>query len=239
MTAIALEQREPNCELELNGELFVCDPHGCLYWPQENCLIVSDLHLEKGSSQAIRGRMIPPFDTGATLDRLQERIAYWHPKRIISLGDSFHDDEASTRLPKPYFEQLSAMMSGREWIWILGNHDPSAPKNLPGHSANEMAIGPVVFRHEPEIAADGGHNPGEIAGHLHPAAKIRRRGRTVRRRCFVGDGSRLIMPSFGAFTGGLNIRDEAFDNLFDQNHLRAWLLGSKWVFEIEGRLLVT
>ena len=233
--AEALEQREPNRELELCGERFVCDPFACLYWPENKTLIVSDLHLEKGSSYAVRGRFLPPFDTGATLNLLERQIRYWQPETVISLGDSFHDPQAAARIPDQYHRQLSAMMSGLDWIWIRGNHDPEAPANLEGLDALELTIGPITFRHEPSTSLQ---IPGEIAGHLHPAARIHRRGKRVRRRCFVGDGHRLILPSFGVFTGGLNIRDKAFDGLFDQTRLTAWLLGSRHVFEIDGRQLV-
>lgn len=230
-----LEQREPNRELDFCGELFVCDPFACLFWPSQQTLVVSDLHLEKGSSYAVRGKFLPPFDTGSTLNLLEKRIQYWKPKTVISLGDSFHDPQASARIPEQYHLQLSTMMKGLDWIWIRGNHDPEAPANLDGMDAIEATIGPITFRHEPTTT---GLITGEIAGHLHPAARIHRRGKRVRRRCFVGDGKRLILPSFGAFTGGLNIRDKAFDGLFDQSNLTAWLLGTRHVFEIDGRQLV-
>lgn len=234
VTAPMLEQREPNCALEVAGESFVCDPFGCLYWPEQNCLIVSDLHLEKGSSFATRGRLIPPYDTVATLNLLQQRLDYWQPNTVISLGDSFHDAQAAERIPPQYHSQLQSMMSGRDWIWIRGNHDPLAPANLDGQDATELTIGPIIFRHEPET----GNSPGEIAGHLHPAAKIVRRGKSIRRRCFVGDGTRLIMPSFGTFTGGLNIRHEAFNGMFSETDQYAWVLGQTSVFQIHARQLV-
>ena len=229
-----LEQREPNCELEIAGEAFVCDPSGCLYWPKQNCMIVSDLHLEKGSSFATKGRLIPPYDTGATLNRLQLRLDYWQPKTVISLGDSFHDRDASSRIPQQYHSQLAEMMQDRDWIWIRGNHDPLAPDNFAGMDAIELTIGVITFRHEP----NAGSSIGEIAGHLHPAAKINRRGKSVRRPCFVGDGTRLIMPSFGAFTGGLNIRHKAFDGMFLEQDMHAWVLGQNSIFQIHARQLV-
>ncbi|PCI05866.1 MAG: metallophosphatase [Hyphomicrobiales bacterium] len=235
MTAQFLKQREPNCELEIAGEAFVCDPSGCLYWPEQNCMIVSDLHLEKGSSLAAKGRLIPPYDTGETLSRLQLRLDYWQPKVVISLGDSFHDADAATRIPSEYHSQLEAMIKGRDWIWIRGNHDPKAPGNFSGEDAIELTIGAITFRHEPQ----SGSSTGEIAGHLHPAAKIKRRGRSVRRRCFVGDGTRLIMPSFGTFTGGLNIRHKAFDGMFSEENLHAWVMGQNSVFQIHARQLVS
>lgn len=216
------------------GERLTCDWSGCLFWPDEETLIVSDLHLEKGSSFARRGSLVPPYDTGTTLHRLAQRIAVWQPKRVISLGDSFHDGEGHERLPENYLFSLQELMKNREWIWISGNHDPAPPEQLGGKGAREILIGNLVFRHEPQK----GNQPGEIAGHLHPCGKIIRRNRSVRRPCFVSDGTRMIMPSFGAYTGGLNIRHRAFDNLFNEAGLSAVLLGKNRVFHIAARNLV-
>lgn len=222
-------------ELVLNGASLRVDPRGCLFWPQQELLVVSDLHLEKGSSFASRnGVLMPPYDTHATLERLAMCVSDWQPKTIVSLGDSFHDEDASLRLPQSCRLALRQLMEGREWIWVSGNHDPKPPENLGGTFCTELAIGSLNFVHEPQ----SGFRPGEVAGHLHPAAKIRMRGKGVRRRCFAGDGKRLIMPAFGSFTGGLNIRSDAYDGLFDQANLEAWLLGENAVYRIGGRQLV-
>lgn len=229
-----LEDHEASIDLVVAGERLTCCWSGCLYWQQEKTLIVSDLHLEKGSSLACRGRLIPPYDTGATLARLAKAVERWQPQRIISLGDSFHDAEAAERLPPRYSEALHALIKDREWIWISGNHDPAPPQEYGGISAREILIGNLIFRHEPQP----GSQPGEIAGHLHPAGKIRRRDKSVRRPCFATDGSRMIMPSFGAFTGGLNLRHDAFAGLFDEAKMSAVLLGRGRVFHIAARALV-
>ncbi|RCS25178.1 ligase-associated DNA damage response endonuclease PdeM [Phyllobacterium salinisoli] len=211
----------------------VCDPAGALYLPQMRLLVVSDLHLEKGSSFARRGMMLPPYDTAATLELLAAVIARHNPALIVSLGDSFHDGHASARLPAPYVSRLHELMSGREWVWITGNHDPERPVGLPGDVADELAIGPLIFRHEPQ----SGSAPGEIAGHLHPAAKIVRRGRSVRRPCFASDGERLIMPAFGAYTGALNVLDRAFRGLFAEDRLLAFMLGANRVYPVGRSVL--
>jgi metallophosphoesterase superfamily enzyme len=144
------------------------------------------------------------------------------------------------------------MMAGRDWIWIAGNHDPDPPKELGGDCAAELAIGPLVFRHEPAPgaphidSADGGDGAageivgeiaGEIAGHLHPAARVRARGRSVRRRCLASDGRRAILPAFGAYTGGLNVRGKAFSGLFDEARLNVWMLGADTVYRVPRRRL--
>lgn len=216
------------------GEELLCDRSGCLFWPAENMLIVSDLHLEKGSSYARRGQLLPPYDTAATLAALGSAIRQFEPARVVSLGDSFHDVEASRRLDTEAIAALAAMMAGRDWIWISGNHDPEPPQSLGGDCANELAIGMLVMRHEPSP----GGVAGEISGHLHPRARIVRRGKAVGRRCFAFDGQRLIMPAFGAYTGGLNIRDRAFAGMFDNAALQACLLGRDRVYRIDGRQLV-
>ena len=223
-----------NNALELGGELLLCDPSGVLFWPDESCLIVSDLHLEKGSSFAARGQLLPPYDTKSTLRMLASAVARWNPSRIVSLGDSFHDNGGSGRMAQCDRGTLRSLMEGRDWIWISGNHDPDPPKEIPGVFAEEISIGSITLRHQPSMAANGP----EIAGHLHPQARIVRRGKSVRRRCFVSDGNRLIMPSFGAFTGGLNVRDAAFHGLFDERLLEAHVIGKSAIYRIDGRQLV-
>ena len=234
MTALALKEDKSFLDIGFRETHLIIDQSGCIYWPDENTLVVSDLHLEKGSSLATRGVLVPPYDTGATLDNLAARLAIWQPKQVICLGDSFHDDGASTRLPQSCQVQLGEMMRNRDWIWICGNHDPSPPKHLGGLHSSELHLGPLMFRHEPLVE----FIPGEIAGHLHPCAKIRRRGKSVRRRCVAGDGERMILPAFGAYTGGLNLRDPAYCGLFQETALKAWMLGDRSVYPIGADQLV-
>jgi DNA ligase-associated metallophosphoesterase len=201
------------------GVTLAADLSGALYWEEERLLVVSDLHLEKGSSYAMRGVLLPPYDTIATLGRLGTVIARHDPRTVIALGDSFHDRDAHQRLSPANRDVLGALQARRDWIWISGNHDPELPSDLGGTVAEEVAIGAITFRHEPT----GAH--GEIAGHLHPKARVSTRGRAVERRCFATDGHRAIMPSFGAYTGGLNIRDAAFARIFRTLGFVAHVLG--------------
>jgi uncharacterized protein len=198
---------------------FLADLSGALFWQEQRLLVVSDLHLEKGSSFAARGVLLPPYDTVATLSRLAAVIARHDPRMVIALGDSFHDRAAHERLSAPDREALDAIQARRDWIWIAGNHDPALPSDLGGVVASEVAIGPIVFRHEPTGAS------GEIAGHLHPKARVPTRGRSIERRCFASDGERAVMPAFGAYTGGLSIRDAAFAKIFRAPGLVAHVLG--------------
>ena len=199
--------------------IFLADLSGALFWQEQRLLVVSDLHLEKGSSFAARGVLLPPYDTVATLSRLAGVIARHDPRVEIALGDSFHDRDAHQRLSAPDREALDAMQARRDWIWIAGNHDPALPPDLGGVVASEVAIGPIIFRHEPTGAS------GEIAGHLHPKARVPTRGRSIERRCFASDGERAVMPAFGAYTGGLSIRDPAFASIFRAPGLMAHVLG--------------
>src|SRR5476649_2470818 len=152
------------------GEVsLLADLSGALFWKEQRLLVVSDLHLEKGSSFAARGVLLPPYDTIATLGRLAAVIARHDPRMVIALGDSFHDRDAHNRLSTPDRDAIAALQAQRDWIWISGNHDPALPSDLGGVVAHEVAIGPIAFRHQPTGAA------GEIAGHLHPKARISRR----------------------------------------------------------------
>jgi DNA ligase-associated metallophosphoesterase len=210
------------------GVTLIADLSGAFFWESERLLVVSDLHLEKGSSFAARGVLLPPYDTVATLFRLSAVIARHDPRTLIALGDSFHDRNAHQRLSARDREAIAALQVRRDWIWISGNHDPALPSDLGGVVASEVAIGPIVFRHEPTGAA------GEIAGHLHPKARVTTRGRSVERRCFASDGMRAVMPAFGAYTGGLNIRDVAFARIFQTLDFMAHVLGDNRMHAISA-----
>jgi DNA ligase-associated metallophosphoesterase len=212
--------------LAINGAELVADCAGVLLWPQQHALIVADLHLEKGSAFATRGMLLPPYDTAETLARLAALIARHDPRLVIALGDNFHDGGGPARLAPHDRDALTALQRGRDWVWIAGNHDPEPAQGIGGTFANVLALGPLAFRHEPtEAPADG-----EIAGHLHPSARISRRGRAVVRRCFVSDGKRMVMPAFGAYAGGLNIRDRAFAKVFATLDFTAHLLGARRIY---------
>ncbi|MGA7790953.1 MAG: ligase-associated DNA damage response endonuclease PdeM, partial [Xanthobacteraceae bacterium] len=147
------------------------DPAGALYWPDEGLLIVADLHLEKGSAFAARGVLFPPYDTAATLARLARLVERYMPRTVVALGDSFHDGGGPARMPEISRAALKALQRGRDWVWIAGNHDPDPAENIGGRFAQVLALGALTLRHEPSAQpADG-----EIAGHLHPLARLARR----------------------------------------------------------------
>jgi len=217
--------RSPDA-LRLAGIALAADCAGALYWPEEGLLAVADLHLEKGSSFARRGTLLPPYDTADTLARLARLIARYAPRIVIALGDNFHDGDGPARLCAPDRAALVALQRGRDWIWIAGNHDPDPADGIGGTFAEEVSVGALTFRHQPSRHA----SEGEVAGHLHPMARIVQRGRAVSRRCFATDGKALVMPAFGAYTGGLSIRDRAFAAVFGSRNFTAHMLGDNRLY---------
>jgi hypothetical protein len=213
--------------LELAGAEALLRPSGALWLAAERLLIVADLHLEKGSAYAARGQLLPPYDTRETLARLAAEVAQLRPRAIVLLGDSFHDRAAEARLHAEDVRALTTLAAVAELIWVVGNHDADGPQALPGQSAACWTAAGLSLVHEPAAAP----RYGEVAGHLHPCARIRGRAASVRRRCFVSDGERLVMPAFGAFAGGLNVLDRAYASLFRRAPL-AMALGARRVHAV-------
>lgn len=230
------ESEEPSGVLAIRvcGEEFAAHPTGALFHQRERTLIVSDLHLEQGASLASRGHLLPPYDTHATIARLSNVIDHFEPERVISLGDSFHDVNVANHLGETALGLIAELQEGREWYWITGNHDPELPAALHGHVVPSLTMGALRFLHEPV----NGPAVQEVAGHLHPAARVSRHGRTVRRKCFITDSRRLIMPAFGAYTGGLNVLDSAFGQLFGAKDFTVWVLGREDVYPVTPRYLL-
>ena len=215
-------------EFSLAGSRVILDPAGALFAPSASLLAVADLHMEKGSSYARRGIFLPPWDTGATLDRLSRSIAHWRPRIVCIIGDSFHDSHGYERMTRADRDRLKELQRGLVWIWIAGNHDPVKPTELPGEWMEELVLDGFNFRHSPSM----GTRQGEIAGHLHPIARVAAREGRVRRRCFVTDSRRCILPAFGALAGGLNIRNPAFDPYFVEGKRTAFIVSRDVVYSV-------
>lgn len=205
-------------QLELAGERLVLDGRGAVYLPDHATLVVADLHLEKGQALAAAGRLLPPYDTRATLARLVALLNDHRPERVVSLGDGFHRRHGWERLGAEDRAQLEAIARVCAWTWLAGNHDPDAPHGHGEAVVGELRLGGLALRHLPA----GG--TGEIAGHLHPKAGLIVRGRRVTRSCFASDGARLLMPAMGAYTGGLDVWDPAIAGLF-VGAFDVWLCG--------------
>jgi hypothetical protein len=211
--------------IHLAGERLMLDPAGALFWPATSLLAVSDLHLEKGSSFARRGQLLPPWDTHATLDRLTLLLRRWQPRLVLALGDSFHDADGAGRLPAGQLARLTAMTEAHRFIWVAGNHDPAPPEGIGGAWVEAFTTTTLVFRHQ----ATAGARPGEVCGHHHPKAAVPARGGSVSRPCFIADARRLMLPAFGAYTGGLDVTDPAIARLFPHG-ARIFLLGKERLF---------
>ena len=230
MSDAAATYNQDNEDIIVLGDAaLVGDAAGALYWPQERLLVISDLHFEKGSSFARRGVLLPPYDTAATLAKLTQVIARYAPVAVIALGDSFHDGGGPDRMGDTDRAALRALQAGRDWIWITGNHDPEPAKNIGGTFGAALSIGALTFRHIPQGEA------GEIAGHLHPCARVSHRGRAISRRCFAADAHRMVMPAFGAYTGGLNVRNAAFASVFGTLDFTAHMLGDARLYAFAAK----
>lgn len=212
--------------IHFRDERLMLDPAGAAFWPARRVLIVADLHLEKSTAAALRGNLLPPYDTRATLEKLNRLIRLYRPAKVIALGDTFHDRGAAERLADSDRTRLAAMAREAHFIWILGNHDP-APHDLPGDHAAEWREAGLTFRHQ--AAAQLASREIEVSGHFHPKASIDTKAKRVSRPCFVADASRLMLPAFGTYTGGLDVRDPAIAKLFPRG-LRVFLLGQDQLF---------
>jgi len=208
--------------LTVNGADLVAERAGALWWPERRLLAVADLHLEQASALGL-----PPYDSRETLDRLAGLCARLAPAQVIALGDSFHDRGAEARIADADGARLARLTAGCDWVWIEGNHDPCPAGLWGGRAAGEAVVGPLVFRHQ----ARHGKAPGEVSGHYHPKLSLAVRGRTVSGRCFLSDGQRLVLPAFGAFTGGLDARDPALRRLFGRG-VAAHVLGVSRVVRV-------
>jgi DNA ligase-associated metallophosphoesterase len=169
--------------------------------------------------------LLPPWDTRATLDRLALLLRRYRPTTVVALGDTFHDDDGAGRLPAAERARLHAMTSTHRFIWVLGNHDPTPAPGLGGEWVTEFTTHPLTFRHQAIADAPAG----EIVGHHHPKASIPARGITISRPCFLVDAHRIMMPAFGAYTGGLDVGDPSVARLFPRGG-RVFLLGQDRLF---------
>ena len=212
--------KPPSPSFHIGSERLEPRRSGALWWPDRRALLVADLHLEKGSGLARAGAgFLPPYDTRATLGLLAAELDALSPAQVFCLGDSFHDGGAADRIDPSDSTVLAALVERTPWTWIVGNHDPAPHGPWGGTIESEVRIGPLVLRH---AALYGAVN--EISGHYHPKATVITRARRITGRCFVEDGRRAILPAFGSYTGGLNVRDPAITCLYPSGFL-AHLIG--------------
>ena len=195
-------------DITLAGVRLTALPSGALWWAGARSLVVSDLHLGKALRVArLGGALLPPYDSRETLARLAAEIARLDPAEVICLGDSFDDDAAARSLAPSLRSEIARLQAGRRWVWIAGNHDP-APPGLGGTHLAEARRGRLTFRHVARAGAFG-----EVSGHYHPKAQVDLGGRRISRPCFLADSARIVLPAFGAYTGGLRWTDPALQAL--------------------------
>ncbi|MCJ8191449.1 ligase-associated DNA damage response endonuclease PdeM [Sphingomicrobium aestuariivivum] len=175
-------------------------PSGALFWPDQAALLIADLHLEKASWFARFGQMLPPYDSEATIDAVAEDVALSKARAVYCLGDSFHDRFGCDRLPERARAKLTELTEGLRWVWITGNHDAGMIDHCGGEVVVESVVEGLVLRHE----AEADETRPELSGHFHPKLRIKARGRRVSRRCFVATDTKMILPAYGALTGGLD-----------------------------------
>lgn len=232
MNSAALSQTIESPVLRFAGHNFEPLPSGGLYWHARQALLVADLHFEKMASFARRGQMLPPYDTGMTLARLEADLRRTGAKKLISLGDTFHRADASALLGAAERLRFDTLVETVECTWLSGNHDP-VPHAIGGQCCAELELDGLVFSHEPQRG-----RAGLVAGHLHPAARIAMAGRTARSACFVHDNRMLILPAYGSSTGALNILSPAFVGLLHWPSVEVTMLGRDRTYPVSPKRLV-
>lgn len=196
----------PDVAFSFADQLFQPLACGALFWPAQSLLLVADLHLEKGSAYAARGWFLPPHDSVETLGRLEKALEETGARKVAALGDSFHDKHGTVRLSGEARDKLASMIGAVEWLWITGNHDGESAGDMGGMVVVEARVEGIALRHEAQVSTPGP----EISGHFHPKVSLPVRvGRRPSRPCFARFGDRLILPAYGAYTGGLSVDDPA------------------------------
>ncbi|RYD54262.1 MAG: ligase-associated DNA damage response endonuclease PdeM [Sphingomonadales bacterium] len=211
--------------LSFAGHDFKALAAGALYWPARRALLVADLHFEKASWFALRGQMLPPYDSIATLSDVTALVDRTNARELWCLGDSFHDSAGCERLPEQARAMLTGLTARLDWRWITGNHDSLLVDHCGGTIEEEALVDGLVLRHE----AEPRETRPELSGHFHPKLRLRLRGRQVARRCFVATETKLILPAFGSLTGGLDAHHPEI--------VRAVGAGAQALIALEDRLL--
>jgi len=210
--------------VSLHGAELTLDPSGAAWWSERATLLVADLHLETSAGFARGGRLLPPYHTRATIERLALVLRRYRPERVVALGDGLHE-AAAARLTAADAGLLRRHVAEHEWVWVADHLDPQPTSSLGGTTRTELALEPLILRHHPAK----GYVPGEVCGHFHPKAAVRVRGRRISGRSFVTDGGRLVLPAFGSYAGGLDALDPAISALFE-GQVRVYLIGRDAIY---------
>lgn len=215
------------------GQTWLLDARGIAWLPARDMLVVSDLHLEKGSYLGSFGHPLPHMDSRATLDRLSVIVDDYRPQRLLCLGDSFHDVQAVSRMDRADKQFLAGLISQvEEWIWVLGNHDPAIPDEIEGKRQQRLRVETIGFCHEPEN--DWPECSHQVIGHFHPKMRVSAGRQRVRGRCFALSETLLVMPAFGQYTGGLWVDDPVMIDVLGGAPHQQFLLSEQQIFSVKA-----
>lgn len=231
-----MDKGKPVIEADFCGVRMQYHADASLYLPENSTLLVSDLHLEKGKAQS-KAAPLPRFDTSEGIAKLSAAIARTNAKEVIFLGDSFHTNLHAFQLPVIFRQQLLDLAKDRAFIWITGNHDPDLPEYLPGQIVPNYTASGLYLTHQ--IGEDEAKISGLICGHYHPKARISLQIRKISGKCFIQDETRMIMPAFGIFTGGLNILDPAIQKLLGKTQIAHFCHAGKiYKFPVDRKIFL-
>lgn len=202
--------------LEFAGQTLHLLAEGAIWWGAARTLILSDIHLGKPSAFRLGGIPVPESVTHRDLDRLDALIAATRPDRLLILGDLVHSRDWRAEPTRSIIhERLTRLAASTRIELVPGNHDRhthALPHDLPIHIHHDaLHEPPFHFTHEP---SDADH-PALICGHIHPVASLHTGpGGRIRAKCFWISRNRVVLPSFGSFTGGHAVRPAQDDRLF-------------------------
>ena len=217
-------------KVQLLNEEWVLDSRKCCYWPKRQCLIIADLHLEKARALSPE-HLLPQYDSIDTLERVSECLDFFQPKQVICLGDSFHTATVAKHLPNELLKNINALIKRvKQWIWVLGNHDPELPPHLLGECYEMIRFDEITFSHEPLNLKD--HSK-QLCGHYHPKVKIKIGMHKISGACFIANDNLMILPSLGSFTGGLNIDDPAITQHIKKTNRKVYLTANEKIWPIK------
>ena len=215
----------------IRGERFIFDKSGSIFLENLKTLIFSDLHLGKSLSFADHGNLIPPFDLDETLLNLKNIIERYKPKRLISLGDSFHENKSIQKMKRKYVYIINNLLRKVDITWIEGNHDSNLlfKDKIQGNFKNFYKLKNFKFVHSKSLIDEV--NLFEFSGHYHPKITLKFNGVNYSYKCFILTDNFCILPSFGTYTGGLDIKSNALQKILPINK-QIIILGNNKIKEI-------
>ena len=218
--------------INFNNHEFKINNDGVLFWLEKKIAIVSDLHLEKGSSFASLGQFIPPFDSEETLKKLINFFKTHEVQTIILLGDTFHDRGALNRMSSKVKSIFDSLVENYEIIFVLGNHE-NKMKSAFIKFYERYIVDDIHFLHEAVL-----EKKYQISGHFHPVASLKINSKQITEKCLIHSENHIIMPAFGEFTGGLNINNPVFKPFLNRNYY-IYFLTKKSVYKFASHDIKT